>query len=96
MSVALGSTRSDSPPTALAAAGECRCARRWVGIGAGALLGASCLIFTGCGKPLFSPTDERSPFDRFDAVRNQHAPQYVEDEYGRQTPNLRARLAPKR
>jgi hypothetical protein len=49
----------------------------------------------GCSKPLLSPTDERSPFDRYDALRAQHAPQYVEDEFGREQPNLRARLTPR-
>lgn len=55
---------------------------------AGALLG-------GCSRPLLSPKDERSPFDRYDAVRNRHAPQYIEDQYGRRQPNLRGRLEPR-
>lgn len=50
---------------------------------------------TGCYKPLLSPSDERSPYDRYDTVRNQAAPQYVTDEYGRRRPNLRERLLPK-
>jgi hypothetical protein len=50
---------------------------------------------SGCSKPLLGPTDERTPFDRYDAVRGNYAPQYVENEFGRQQPNLRARLAPK-
>ena len=49
----------------------------------------------GCSRPLLSPEDERSPFDRYDTLRNQYAQQVVEDEFGRQKPNLRARLAPK-
>lgn len=49
----------------------------------------------GCGKQLFSPEEDRSPFDRFDAMRNQQAPQVIEDEYGIKRPNLRARLLPK-
>lgn len=49
----------------------------------------------GCSKPLFSPEEDRSPFDRFDAMRNQQAPQVIEDEYGIKRPNLRARLLPK-
>jgi hypothetical protein len=57
------------------------------------LLGAA--LLPGCAKPLLSPTDERSPFDRYDAVRNRHAPQQLEDEYGRLTPNLRGRLEPR-
>lgn len=50
----------------------------------------------GCSEALLSPKDERTPFDRYDAVRQQYAPQYVEDEYGRRQPNLRGRLAPKK
>lgn len=56
---------------------------------------ACSLAMVGCGRPLLSPEDERSPFDRYDAVRSQYAQQYVEDEFGRQKPNLRARLLPK-
>jgi hypothetical protein len=55
-------------------------------------------IFTlaaGCSKPLLSPSDQRTPFDRYDAVRNQFAQQYVKDEFGQLKPNLRARLSPR-
>lgn len=60
-----------------------------------AAAGLILLAVGGCQKPLFSPEEDRSPFDRFDAMRNQQAPQVVEDEYGRKQPNLRARLLPK-
>lgn len=62
------------------------------------LAGAGCVTvggLGGCSKPLLAPTDVRSPFDRYDAVRSQYAQQYVEDKFGRRQPNLRARLAPK-
>lgn len=61
------------------------------------LLAALAVLCTlpGCAKPLLSPDDERSPFDRFDALRAQYAPQYIEDEYGGQKPNLRGRLQPR-
>lgn len=49
----------------------------------------------GCSKPLLSPEDSRSQYDRYDRSRNQYSPQYVEDEFGDRTPNLRGRLAPK-
>lgn len=61
-----------------------------------ALVFISAIWLTGCQGVLFSPTDERSQFDRYDRVRNNYAPLYVEDEFGRQTPNLRGRLAPKK
>ena len=53
------------------------------------------LLLSGCAKPLFSPEDERTPFDRFDSVRNQFAQQEVFDEFGRKRPNLRGRLTPR-
>ncbi|MBL0922723.1 MAG: hypothetical protein IBJ10_11440 [Phycisphaerales bacterium] len=53
------------------------------------------LGLAGCAKPLFSPQDQRTQYDRFDAVRNQYEPQYIEDEFGRRRPNLRGRLLPK-
>lgn len=61
-------------------------------LAAGALLAA---LTGGCTRPLLSSTDERTPFDRYDALRNQYARQYVEDEYGALKPNLRGRLAPR-
>jgi hypothetical protein len=56
---------------------------------------AAAFALAGCTKPLLSPTDQRTPFDRYDAVRNQYATQQVEDEYGAKKPNLKARLMPK-
>lgn len=50
----------------------------------------------GCAKPLLSPDNERSQFDRYDVVRNQYADQYTFDAFGRRQPNLRARLSPRR
>lgn len=58
-------------------------------------MGASAVALAGCTKPLLSPTDQRTPFDRYDAVRNQYATQQIEDEFGQRKPNLRARLMPK-
>ena len=57
--------------------------------------GACAGLGSGCSKPLLSPEEPRSPFDRYDAVRSQHATQYTEDKFGRRQPNLRARLEPK-
>lgn len=62
----------------------------------GALAGAAAVCLSGCGKPLLSAEDERSQYDRYDRVRNKFAPQYVMDEFGREQPNLRGRLQPKR
>lgn len=50
---------------------------------------------SGCGQALFSPSEYRTQFDRFDATRGQFAEQYVEDAYGRRRPNLRGRMAPR-
>jgi len=66
-------------------------------LGPACVIGA--LIFVGmsagCSRPLLSPKDERSQFDRYDRARNQYAQQFKEDEYGRRTPNLRGRLSQK-
>ena len=58
-------------------------------------IGIVCVVAGGCSKPLLSPTDERSPFDRYDNVRGRYSPQYIENEYGRREPNLRGRLGSK-
>jgi hypothetical protein len=60
-----------------------------------ALLGCAAMMMVGCSKPLLAPSDERTPFDRYDNVRGRYAPQYVENEYGRREPNLRGRLGSK-
>ncbi len=49
-------------------------------------------ICVGCQDQLFSPTEPRSQYDRFDAVRDRRADAYVEDEFGNKRPNLRGRL----
>ncbi|TVQ61041.1 MAG: hypothetical protein EA379_07095 [Phycisphaerales bacterium] len=59
------------------------------------MLALAALLAGGCSRPLFSPEDERTPFDRFDSVRNQFAQQEVTDVYGRKRPNLRGRLTPR-
>lgn len=68
---------------------------RWQAAGAIIALGLSLAALPSCGKPLLSPADERTPFDRYDAVRNEYARQYVENEFGRLKPNLTGRLSPK-
>lgn len=60
------------------------------------VLGAAGLSLAGgCSKPLFAPTEERSQYDRYDGIRSQRSAPYVEDEFGRQYPNLRGRLMTK-
>lgn len=46
----------------------------------------------GCEKPIMTPNEPRSQFDRFDAIRDQRAPGQVLDEYGYSRPNIRQRL----
>lgn len=68
----------------------------WKRAAAGLVLSVGLVGFlSGCSKPLLSPTDIRSQYDRYDRARNQYASQYIEDEFGQRQPNLRARLAPK-
>ncbi len=57
--------------------------------------GVMTLTTTGCYKPLLSPDEERSQYDRYDAIRAQRAPAFIEDEFGRRRPNLRGRLLEK-
>lgn len=58
------------------------------------LLAGAALVTAGCAKPLFPRDRARSQYESYDAVRNQAAPRYRFDEFGRSTPNLRGRLAP--
>jgi hypothetical protein len=59
------------------------------------LLALAALSLSGCREPLLAPTDVRTPYDHYDAVRNQAADQYVFDEYGQRKPNLKERLLPR-
>jgi hypothetical protein len=62
----------------------------------GSLLAAwAMLVLTGCTKPLLTPEEPRSQYDRYDQIRAQRSPSYLEDEYGRRRPNLRGRLLAK-
>ena len=57
----------------------------------GALLAATGFA-TGCRQTAIRSNDERSQYDRYDAVRNERSQQYLFDAYGRRRPNLRGRL----
>lgn len=54
------------------------------------------LCASGCRQSPITENDERSPFDRYDLIRDEYAPAYLQDEYGRKRPNLRGRLIDKR
>ncbi len=59
------------------------------------LLVVSAAMFAGCRDPLITENQIRSPFHRYDRVRNQDADTFVRDEFGRPRPNVAARLAPR-
>lgn len=59
---------------------------------AGAL---AAIAVAGCARPLLSPEETRSPFDSYDSVRGQYAPQKIFDDVGREKPNLQQRLSSK-
>ncbi|GIW73651.1 MAG: hypothetical protein KatS3mg103_0173 [Phycisphaerales bacterium] len=59
----------------------------------GVLLGVA-VVAGGCREPLITDNQLRSPFHRYDRVRNQDADTFVRDEFGRARPNVAARLAP--
>ena len=58
----------------------------------GAFLTIALGVATGCQKTALRPDDVRSPYDRYERSRAERAEPYLEDEYGRRTPNLRGRL----
>lgn len=49
----------------------------------------------GCRGSPIDRRGERSQYDRHEAIRGNRADPYVEDEFGRMVPNLRARLLPR-
>ncbi|HLP83842.1 MAG TPA: hypothetical protein VK157_05790 [Phycisphaerales bacterium] len=54
---------------------------------------AVCVMWCGaCAKPLLSPDEPRSQFDRSDRLRGRSAPPYVTNEFGDRRPNVRGRL----
>ena len=57
------------------------------------LTAGACLA--ACNKPLFPADQPRTQFERFDQVRNQSTPEYIDDEFGRRRPNVQARIEPK-
>jgi hypothetical protein len=65
---------------------------RTIKVGAFCLAALAGAVCTGCQDQLFSPTEPRSQYDRFDAVRDRRATDTVEDEFGNRRPNLRGRL----
>ncbi|MFG0298426.1 MAG: hypothetical protein ACF8K1_02350 [Phycisphaerales bacterium JB047] len=56
------------------------------------MLAAAFVCVAGCQKTALRPDDRRSQFDRYDQSRSQRAQPFLEDEFGRRTPNLKARL----
>lgn len=56
------------------------------------VLALSAAALVGCQKTALRPDDQRSQYDRYDQSRSQRAQPYLEDEYGRRTPNLKDRL----
>ncbi|MBL4697929.1 MAG: hypothetical protein JKX70_03755 [Phycisphaerales bacterium] len=63
--------------------------RTWLCLGLGVLLP---VLMLGCQKTVLRPDDDRSQFDRYDQSRSQRAQPFLEDEFGRRTPNLSERL----
>ncbi len=52
------------------------------------------LLASGCAKPLFPQGTPRSPYERYMALRGQHAPAKEVNAFGRTQPALRERLRP--
>ncbi len=64
---------------------------------AGAIVIAATLLagvggLAGCARPLLSPEEPRSQYDRSDRLRGRSAPPYITNEFGDRRPNVRGRL----
>lgn len=68
---------------------------RWSRLVVSVAVGTAALCSAGCRDPLITENQLRSPFHRYDRIRNQDADTFVRDEFGRARPNVAARLAPK-
>jgi|GEM_PF-914742 len=55
-------------------------------------LGLCAASLPACHQSPINARDPRSQYSRYDLVRGQYPPQYLEDEFGRRIPNLRGRL----
>lgn len=65
--------------------------QRWVSVGA---VCALALAMLGCEKPLFPENSQRTPFERYMALRGQQRPATERDATGGSSPALRQRLRP--
>lgn len=52
----------------------------------------ACVALGACKRTALRNDDERTQFSRYDRTRNADSAPFIEDEFGRRTPNLRARL----
>lgn len=62
------------------------------GLVAGLVAGLGLFVGVGCQKTALRPDDVRSPYDRYERSRSERAEPYLQDAFGRRTPNLRGRL----
>ena len=51
-------------------------------------------LLSGCNDPLFPKDAERTPYERYQAFRGLDRQATTTDAFGREQPDLRARLAP--
>lgn len=65
---------------------------RWGRVAAALAVASAACLLPACQKTHLRPDDVRSPYDRYERVRAERAEPYLEDEFGRRTPNLRGRL----
>ena len=54
------------------------------------------LTLVGCANSPFPEGAPRTPYARYDALRGVERPAVTEDSFGREIPDLRARLSPLR
>ncbi len=64
-------------------------------VAASMFLMAAASFGVGCQQALYLPSDSRTQYDGYQRARGELAAPFVEDEFGRRTPNLRERLGPR-
>ena len=71
---------------------KCRMVRRVLEIVILTLVGSGAV--SGCERPLFTPNQPRTPYERYQVLRGQGRPSTEENAYGGKEPALRQRLEP--
>lgn len=58
------------------------------------MVSAGGLILSGCEKPVFPPSAQRTPYERYQVLRGEYRPPTETNAFGGEQPALRDRLTP--